>query len=109
MRDTFPDASRDRCGTLAQLNAVLLRPVLAAKQQLCDDCFREELGTGLWDELRNASDSTQPPPAGARTDGLATELAVVTNAGAGCAPYESMVTRAPREPVALLTGREQAE
>jgi hypothetical protein len=55
MEDRFPDASCERCRTLAQLNTVPLRLVQPGKktwQALCDDCFREELGTEPWDQLR---------------------------------------------------------
>jgi hypothetical protein len=55
MEDKFPDANCERCGRLAQLNTVPLRLVQPGKhawQALCDDCFREELGTEPWDELR---------------------------------------------------------
>jgi hypothetical protein len=47
MEERFPDASCERCGTLAQLNTVPLRLVPPGHQPwqaLCDDCFRAELG-----------------------------------------------------------------
>jgi hypothetical protein len=55
MEDRFPDAGCERCGTLAQLSTLPLRlvqPGTKARQALCEACFREELRTEPWDQLR---------------------------------------------------------
>ena len=58
MDDRFPDAARNLCTKLAQLNTVPLRLIPVGSppwQALCDDCFRQELqelGEEPWDSLK---------------------------------------------------------